>query len=352
MHRVLDHLSTALLLFDENEVLLDMNSAAEELLANSSRQSTGTTAAVLFSRAETIYRLLQRVIESGTAVAGKQLDAQFSSTTSVGFDCVITPWLDDIARLRVVVELSRLDHHSQVLRQERLLAENETARAVLRGLAHEIRNPLGGLRGAAQLLERELDQEDLREYTQVIIGEADRLERLLDNLLGPHRLPQLRPVNIHEVTERVCTLLRAEADPGIELIRDYDPSLPQLDADPELLIQALLNVGRNAIQALEGNGKICIRTRILRQCTLGHRQHRLVLRIDVMDDGPGIPADLSERIFYPLVTGRPQGTGLGLSIAQSLLHQHGGLIESDSTVGCTRFSLLLPLPDNAIENTR
>ena len=349
-HNVLDHVTTAILLFDDHGLLLDMNPAAEELLDNSIRQIRGSRADSVFIQAEELCRLLARVIESGESIAEKQLEAQFATTAPMSFDCAMTPWMEPGAGLRVVVELNRLDT-LQAARQERLLEENETTRAVLRGLAHEIRNPLSGLRGAAQLLERELDEERLREYTGVIIGEADRLEKLLDNLLGPHRPPQLRPINIHQVTERVYTLLQAEVGEGVHLDRDYDPSLPLLDADPELLIQALLNVGRNAVQALEGAGTICLRTRILRQCTLGHRQYRLAVRIDVIDDGPGIPAGLGERIFYPLVTGRSEGTGLGLSIAQALVHQHAGLIEWDSQAGSTRFSLLLPLRNSELNTT-
>ncbi len=338
----LDHVTTAILLFDEAGALLDMNPAAEELLDNSIRQIRGARADSVFAQAEELSRLLARVIESGESVAEKQLQAQFTTAAPLSLNCAMTPWMDPGSGLLIVVELNRQDH-LQAARQERLLAENETTRAVLRGLAHEIRNPLGGLRGAAQLLERELDQESLREYTRVIIGEADRLENLLDNLLGPHRLPEFRTINIHQVTERVYTLLQSEVGEGIHLAKDYDPSLPLLDADPELLIQALLNVGRNAVQALDGSGTLSLRTRILRQCSLGHRQYRLAVRIDVIDDGPGIPLELGERIFFPLVTGRSDGTGLGLSIAQSLVHQHAGLIEWESQKGCTRFSLLLPL---------
>ncbi len=345
IYSVLDHVTTSILLFDGDGILLDMNPAAEELLDKSIRQVGGIRAEVLFTHTDELKRLLQRVIETGESVAKKQLEAQFVAASPLSIDCAMTPWTDPQAGLRVVVELNRLDHHWYAARQERLLEENETTQAVLRGLAHEIRNPLGGLRGAAQLLERELHQEHLREYTEVIIGEADRLEELLNTLLGPRRLPEFRTINIHQVTERVCTLLQAETGDGIAIKRDYDPSLPLMDADPQLLIQALLNVGRNAVQALEGSGSLCIRTRILRQCTLGHRQYRLALRIDVIDDGPGIPENIGERIFYPLVTGRSQGTGLGLSIAQSLVHRHGGLIEWDSEPGYTCFSLLLPLRD-------
>jgi two-component system nitrogen regulation sensor histidine kinase GlnL len=223
------------------------------------------------------------------------------------------------------------------------MSQNESARALVRGLAHEIRNPLGGLRGAAQLLERELGTEELKEYTRIIVHEADRLQALVDRLLGPRMLPSKRLINIHEVTERVRALIQAEAPGGIVVDRDYDPSIPELYADPELLIQATLNVAQNAVQAVADAGHILLRTRVHRQYTIGQRRHRLVARIDICDNGAGIREDLKDLIFYPMVTGRNDGTGLGLSIAQSLVNQHAGLIECHSEPGNTTFSILLPL---------
>jgi two-component system nitrogen regulation sensor histidine kinase GlnL len=214
---------------------------------------------------------------------------------------------------------------------------------LIRNLAHEIKNPLGGLRGAAQLLEQEFADQSLKEYTQIIIGEADRLRNLVDRMLGPIRPPVYDDVNIHEVLERVRTLVLAEIGDGIHIEQDYDPSIPLLKGDADQLIQAVLNIVRNAVQALEGQGVILIRTRVQRQYTIGHTRHKLVARLDIIDNGPGISKERLEEIFYPMISGRIDGTGLGLSIAQVLVSQHGGLIECESRPGKTVFTLLLPL---------
>jgi two-component system nitrogen regulation sensor histidine kinase GlnL len=218
---------------------------------------------------------------------------------------------------------------------------------LIRNLAHEIKNPLGGLRGSAQLLERELDRPELREYTQVIIKEADRLQALMDRLLTPHRAPRLAPLGIHEVLERVRSLVLAEFSRGVAIVRDYDPSLPDLVGDKEQLIQALLNVVRNAAQALTAipgtGGTITLRTRALRQVTLLRQRHKLALELQVIDDGPGVPEDIREKIFNPLVSGRDGGSGLGLSLAQTFIHYHRGVIECDSRPGRTVFRIVLPL---------
>lgn len=219
---------------------------------------------------------------------------------------------------------------------------------LVRGLAHEIKNPLGGIRGAAQLLSRELPEESLKDYTNVIIEEADRLRNLVDRMLGSNKLPNLAPTNIHEVLERVSSLVEAESQGSITLVRDYDPSIPDLLLDREQMIQAVLNMVRNAMQAIAGQndlrlGRITLRSRTLRQFTIGHTRHRLVCKVEIIDNGPGIPAELQETIFYPMVSGRPDGTGLGLAIAQNIISQHQGLIECESHPGHTVFSLFLPL---------
>lgn len=223
------------------------------------------------------------------------------------------------------------------------MAQQNAARMLLRGLAHEIKNPLGGLRGAAQLLDQELPDDELREYTRIIIEESDRLQSLVDRMLAPNKPPHKSLINIHRVLERVRQLVQVEAPVGVKLNRDYDPSMPALYGDGDQLIQAILNIVRNAAQALGDKGKITIRTRIHRQVTIGLNRHPLVAKIDVVDDGPGIKAELLNQIFYPMVTGRAEGTGLGLSIAQSLISQHGGLVECESKPGETIFSIFLPL---------
>jgi two-component system nitrogen regulation sensor histidine kinase GlnL len=264
----------------------------------------------------------------------------------ISADCRATSINGPYGRV-LLMEFVEQDRHKRITHEEQLRAQNDAAREMVRGLAHEIRNPLGGLRGAAQLLERELTEDGLREYTGVIIREADRLQNLLDRMVGPRSLPKRIWVNIHELTEQVRVLVESEADRGIRVQRDYDPSLPEVYADPELLTQAILNVARNALQVLEGDGNLLLRTRIGRQFTIGDRCHRLVARIDVVDDGPGVPVGMLDSIFYPMVTGRAEGTGLGLPIAQSLVGLHGGLIECTSSQAETTFSIIVPVEEAA-----
>jgi len=340
---VLDHMTTAIVLFDGAAALLDMNQAAEELLDVSLKTVRGFRVGRLFSESEMFAAALQRVLAAGQPLTEREMRLGIHGVGMITVDCVMTPIGSDHENESILVELIALDRHMQISREERLVADSESARQVLRGLAHEIRNPLGGLRGAAQLLERELLDESLLEYTQVIVREADRLQNLMDRMLGPRTPPRFREMSIHEVTERVFALIRAEAPDTVRISKDYDPSIPEFIADPELLIQAVLNVARNAIEAVGEHGRVQLRTRIHRQFTIGQRHHRLVARIDVQDDGAGIAEELQERVFHPLVTGRDSGTGLGLSIAQSLVNQHGGLIECESRPGQTIFSILLPV---------
>ena len=341
---IIDNLTTAVLLLDTDLRLIAMNPAAEELLDVSANQVLGTSAERLLPETALFVAALARAAVSGAPFTEREMRLALPAHT-ITVDCSVSPMGDGSGETRLLVELVQVDRHRRISRDEQGVARNASVRALMRGLAHEIRNPLGGLRGAAQLLERELVDDGLKEYTQIIVHEADRLQNLLDRMLGPRGLPSKRSINIHEVTERVHALLIAEAPPGVCLNRDYDPSIPPLCADPELLIQATLNIARNAVQALDGSGAIELRTRIQRRFTIGPICHRLVVRIEVHDDGPGVPDELREQVFFPLVTGRSDGTGLGLSIAQSLAHQHGGLIEYASVPGDTTFSLIL-----AVEN--
>ncbi len=242
-----------------------------------------------------------------------------------------------------LVEIRQMDQQRKIVNEARLQAQQQANRELIRNLAHEIKNPLGGIRGAAQLLSGELESPALKEYTQVIIEESQRLQRLLDRLLTPHRLPKLTELNIHEVLERVRSLALAETPNGLSVKRDYDTSLPSLIADQEQLIQAVLNIVRNAVQAMAGVGEIFLRTRIARQVTLNRRRFPLALQIQIIDNGPGIPESLKETLFYPLVSGRPGGTGIGLHLAHTFVIQHHGTIEFESRPGLTCFSLLLPL---------
>ena len=250
----------------------------------------------------------------------------------------------------VVVELLPLEQQTRQEREERLLDQAQANKELIRNLAHEIKNPLGGIRGAAQLLQLELETRELREYTQVIIHEADRLQLLVDRLLAPHRRPHVvGDVNIHEVCERVRTLIVAEFPKGLRVVRDYDTSIPEFRGDREQLIQAVLNIAHNAAQALKdriatGDAQITFRTRAGRQVTFGKQRYRLALELHVMDNGPGVPDSIKDRIFFPLVSGREGGSGLGLTLAQTFVQQHHGLIECESQPGQTDFKLLIPLP--------
>ena len=249
-----------------------------------------------------------------------------------------------------VVELWPLLAQAHQDREERLLEQAQANKELIRNLAHEIKNPLGGIRGAAQLLQMEIESKDLIEYTQVIIHEADRLQTLVDRLLAPHRRPHLvGDVNIHEVCERVRSVILAEFPRGLRIERDYDTSIPEFRGDREQLIQAVLNIAHNAAQALAervalGDAEIIFSTRIARQVTFGKQRYRLALELHVIDNGPGVADSIKDRIFYPLVSGRDGGSGLGLTLAQTFVQQHHGLIECDSVPGRTDFKILIPLP--------
>jgi two-component system nitrogen regulation sensor histidine kinase GlnL len=246
-----------------------------------------------------------------------------------------------------LLEIADTTQRQRISRENDLLARLDCSRLMVRQLAHEIKNPLGGLRGAAQLLERELPAAGLREYTQLIIGEADRLTALVDSMSGPTRAPSKSSLNVHEICEHVYHLLRAEAASGVVIERDYDPSLPNAMLDRHQMIQALLNVARNALQAQGDLGRIVLRTRARSNVSIGSVQHRLIASVQIEDNGPGVPAHLRSSIFYPLVTGRANGTGLGLAVAQELVTRNGGIIEFESETGRTVFTLLLPLGEDA-----
>lgn len=343
---ILETQTTAVLLFDAGLRLLVANPAAEHLLQTSEKKIRSKRPEDIFWESSKWEGVLDWAMSTRRPFSERGLQCRRANGDTVMVDCVVTPtWLEDGGEA-LLVELTELDRHHFFSRGEQTLAQHETAYAMVRGLAHEIRNPLGGLRGAAQLLERELVNPELLEFTRVIIGEADRLQGLLDRMLGPRTVPHKRPINIHEVTDRVCTLVRAELPDKVTIQCDYDPSIPEVEADPDLLIQAMLNIARNAAQAIQSSdvpGLITIRTRVERQVTIATRRHRLAIRLQVIDDGPGIPEDMIDKIFYPMVSGRPGGTGLGLSIAQNLIHQHGGFVDCESVPGNTVVTAWLPL---------
>lgn len=341
--RILDHLNTATLLFNRDLTLIYVNTAGEILLADSARHLIGLNAMELFKYSDPALIInLQQCLTMAEPLVDRELvlDRMGQSFT---VNLSATPLLEQEKASEILVELQRVDNHLRISKEEQLLSQQNTARLLVRGLAHEIKNPLGGLRGAAQLLNLELIDPDLKEYTQIIIAESDRLQGIMDKLLGPNKPPDFRMINVHEVLERVRQLVEAESSGNLSIICDYDPSIPDIKADRNLLIQAVLNIVKNAVQAIDNNGRIILKSRIQRNQTIGRQHHKLTVKVDIIDNGSGIDPDIMERIFYPMITSRAEGTGLGLSIAQSLINQHNGLIECHSEPGNTVFSIILPI---------
>ena len=340
---ILDSMNTSLLVLDNRLKLVYMNSAAEMLFAHSFRQCKGVFFKDLAHPPKELLELMRNAVANNHPFTEREIGLTTSAEQSIRVDCTVTPVQTPDQQTTLLIELQHVDRQLRINREEHLLAQQDTARALVRNLAHEVKNPLGGLRGAAQLLEREFSDESLKEYTRIIIREADRLRNLVDRMLGPTRPPDYQPINIHEILERVRQLVRAETGERIDIQQDYDPSIPPINGDFDQLIQAVLNIMSNAVHALGGAGRILLRTRIQRQQTIGHVRHKLLARLDIIDDGPGVPAHLQEKIFYPMISGQDSGTGLGLSIAQLIVNQHGGLIEFSSRPGETAFTLLLPI---------
>ena len=340
---ILDNLSTAVLLLDAGMTIKYLNPAAENLFHISLKRAKGAPVGKVMFLTSEFHDRLNEAITEFHPFAEHETTLTLASDKKISVDYMVTPITTQENKTLLLLEISPMDRHLRIAKEEKLINEQKSTRNLVRGMAHEIKNPLGGLRGAAQLLERELPNDDLKEYTSIIIGEADRLQTLVDRMLGPNNLPQKRMMNIHEVLEHVRQLVQAEVHEGIFFNLDYDPSLPEFSADPDLLIQAVLNITRNAVLVLGDHGEITYKTRPQRNFTIGHRHHKLVIQVDIIDNGPGIPEELQEQIFFPMVTGRPEGTGLGLSIAQSMINQHGGLIECNSRPGRTVFTIYLPL---------
>lgn len=287
--------------------------------------------------------MLERACTTGQSFGGElSIPAPQRDGSELAIMVRVSPLVDS-ADDALIIELGDFTQRNTIDRENTLISQHGVSRRMVRQLAHEIRNPLGGLRGAAQLLERELPREELKEFTRVIISEADRLAALMDSLLGPARRPQMSEVNVHEVLEHVATLLQNEAGPRQKIFRDYDPSLPELLVDSNQITQALLNLGRNAIQATAGTGQLILRTRVHTNFMVNQVSHRLVASIEIEDDGPGVPEEIRETLFYPLVSGRDDGIGLGLPLAQELVSRHQGLIEFVTEPGRTVFMLRLPV---------
>lgn len=344
MHkRLIENLNTAVLLFDAKLNLVYLNTAAEVLLADSARHLVGVSAKELFKSSDAAFlKNLKNGLEKNEPLIDYGLELhRVGQSLFVNFS--VTPLEVENGENELLVELLQIDNCLKISQEEQLHAQQNTARLMVRGLAHEIKNPLGGLRGAAQLLDLELTNAELKEYTQVIIAEADRLQDLVNRMLGSNELPNKQALNIHEVLERVRWLVQTECGENIKIHCDYDPSIPEFLGDKNQLIQAILNIVRNAVQAISEKGNVILKTRICRHVTIERNRHKLALRCEIIDDGEGIAPDMLNKIFYPMVTGRAEGTGLGLSISQSLISQHQGVIECHSEKGKTVFALILPL---------
>ncbi|MEE8059420.1 MAG: nitrogen regulation protein NR(II) [Pseudomonadales bacterium] len=352
---ILDNLTTAILLVEPDLSVSYINASAEALLEVSGSRILGEPINKLFIEHSEEQTSILDSINTSSAFTKRETLLRLSNGQNITVDCAVTPLYDDKQKIFLVLELQPLDRLLKISRDKGILAAQQNSQALIRGLAHEIKNPLGGLRGAAQLLAKELPSESLLEYTHIIIEEADRLGNLLNRMLGSHDLLDLQALNIHEVLERVGTLISAETDGKINIVRDYDPSIPELLGDKERLIQAVLNIARNAMQALLSGDTttaaptLTLKTRALRQFTIGSLHHRLVCRVDISDNGPGIPENILDTIFLPMVSGHANGTGLGLSISQSIINHHQGLIECSSQPGCTTFALSIPLGESPAE---
>lgn len=329
-------------MLDKHLLIVGLNPAAENILGISQRRAHGQPLLQLVDDEPEMCDILSRVVATGDHYANEmRLAPSEANSNERVVDCRVSPLNTEDACL--LVEITDVTRRAQISRENALLIQHGAGRQMVRQLAHEIKNPLGGIRGAAQLLERQLKDKGLKEYTAVVISEADRLAALADTLLGPGGPPNKQPVNIHEILEYVIRIWAAEEQKQPTIWREYDPGLPLMDLDRDHMIQAFLNLVRNAAAALDGQGTLTLRSRAVTNYTIGDVRHRVIASIEVEDDGPGIPPEIQDSVFYPLVTGRSDGTGLGLPVAQELLSRHGGLIEFESRPGRTVFFVRIPL---------
>ena len=342
--KILDNLAQAIFLFNDELRISYVNPAAEELLGTGVRRVLNRPFTDFFQDINgNFISHIQSSLKSGHPISEREVSIKRLGGVEITINCAITPMLAKGQKTECLLEITQVDHLLRISREEHLLFESHATRSMLRGLAHEIKNPLGGLRGAAQLLAGELADQDLREYTDVIISEADRLRKLVDRMFGPNVVPVKKEINIHDVLEHIRHLAMAETPNGITFNTDYDPSIPLIKADRDFLVQAILNIVRNAVRAVDDDGEVAVKTRVLRQYTVGDTRHRLVVQISITDNGSGISEELQPQVFFPMVSGSANGTGLGLPISQNLINLHGGLIEFDSAPGHTEFRVLLPI---------
>ena len=348
---VYENLITAILGFDQQLKLAIMNPAAEMLLDTSAKKLLGQTLDQwLPSKEQGLRQAAAKVLDSQHPLTIREVTIHLPGKRTITVDYSITPVNDHQSDIAMIMEMVQVDRILRLEQEKKMHHLQTTNRAVIRGVSHEIKNPLGGIRGAAQLLASELPDASLQEYTNIIIQEADRLSALVDRMFGPNQPLKKQNVNVHEILEHIRQLVLADVRSDLTITSNYDPSLPEIPGDRDQLIQALLNIVRNATQVMEKAGTIELRSRIERMFTIGQNVHRLAIRLDIIDDGPGIPESLIGDIFYPMVTGRPEGTGLGLSITQDIIARHHGLIQCQSEPGETMFSIYLPLEDNDADN--
>lgn len=342
--KLLDNLNTSVIWLTQDLRIIYLNHATEALFEVSSKHIIGDKLSVLIHQNNTALETLVTEGVKGNPLTEREATLTLKSGQRIIVDCAITP-IHDSDSQTLLIELQSIDRLLKISREENLLSTQSSTRKLIRGLAHEIKNPLGGIRGAAQLLAKQ--SEEAADFTTIIIEEADRLRNLVDTMLGPNKKPVRDSVNIHEVLDRVIQLICAETNESIGIRRDFDPSIPELIGDKEQLIQAALNISRNAMQALQEHHitepMLSYKTRIIRQHTISDKRHKLVCAVNITDNGPGIPKDIINELFFPMVSGRAEGTGLGLSISQSIAQRHGGLIECQSEPGRTCFTLYLPL---------
>lgn len=347
----LEYLTASVIICDASFSILYINPSAEALLELSHDQACSQNIEIFLDDVEFFNHAANTAQESQNAFRENEFFIKSKHSKTI---CVTLTISSINNGVNFLIEMIHMDQQVKIAKEERMFIQQQANTELLRNLAHEIRNPLGGLRGAAQLLEKELDSKSLREYTAIIISEADRLQQLMNKLLTPHQLPAYKKTNIHEVIERVRTLIVSEFEGEVEFIRDYDISLPEFTADREKLIQALLNISRNALQAMlkdRSNKSILkIVTRSERQIVFHKKKHSTAIRIDIIDNGPGIPLNIKDKIFYPLVSGNQEGTGLGLSLAQNFISLHKGIIQVESKAGETSFTIILPIKNNLTNN--
>lgn len=340
---LLDSLATAVLAIDNGLRIRYLNIAAEQLLGISQRKAVGQSLTRALNIPDALFSRIREALDNGQPFTDRQVTVEPHGQDAQVVDISLSPFRSDENQIGLILEISVVDRPLRIARDEAMIAQQEHASSLVKGLAHEIKNPLGGLRGAAQLLARQLPDSELAEYTSIIIREADRLHNLIDRMLGPTNRTRRDVVNLHEVLEHVRKIIIAGAPDGVIVRFDYDPSIPECITDRDRLVQVILNIAGNALQALKDAGRITFRSRVVSSFTIAGTRHPLVACIEIIDNGPGIPAELTDQIFFPMVTGNSHGTGLGLSIAQTIMNQLGGLIECSSEPGNTNFTVLIPL---------